>query len=302
MMTQARKTLELRIEFLVDAISKCHMAVATRKRWKEIEASMDAVEIAWDRVKHTSWEDGNHLLLRQDLPMMVERVFTKAEKYLAKAEKYAEAEMGPERWAMAVKYREAKVAPEVSAVDEVNEVAPEVSAVDEVNKVAPEVSAVGEVNVNDVKKENEVNVKEAKSDIDVEAKEEVLDADKSSRVVKGKPLEVPQRYDFAAKVQEVEESGMKGEKNLKGDKRVEVKKSCRPNWDPGEFVDAKAQVERLDAKVGLRGDANWKAFCDAMELHLIVLFNVKEMLIVLFPLRFVNGFRRECPIEPSDYG
>ena len=288
-MIQGGKIVELRIELLVDAISKCHMAVATRKRWKEIVASMDAVEIAWDRVKHMSWEDGNHLLLRQDLPMMVERVFTKAEKYLAKAEKYAEAEMGPERWAMAVKYREAKVAPEVSAVDKVN-------------KVAPEVSAVGEVNVNDVKKENEVNVKEAKSDIDVEAKEEVLDADKSSRVVKGKPLEVPQRYDFAAKVQEVEESGMKGEKNLKGDKRVEVKKSCRPNWDPGEFVDAKAQVERLDAKVGLRGDANWKAFCDAMELHLIVLFNVKEMLIVLFPLRFVNGFRRECPIEPSDYG
>ena len=97
-MTQA-KILELRMEFLVDAISKCHMAVATRKRWKEIEASMDAVEIAWDRVKHTSWEDGNHLLLRQDLPKMVERVFTKAEKYLAKAEKYAEAQMGSERWA-----------------------------------------------------------------------------------------------------------------------------------------------------------------------------------------------------------
>jgi len=302
MMTQARKTLELRIEFLVDAISKCHMAVATRKRWKEIEASMDDVEIAWDRIKRTSSEFVSRAGLNLDhLPMMVEMVLMKAEKYLAKAqakaEKYAEAQMGPERWAKAVKYREAQV-----QALEVNEVALEVSAVDEVNKVAPEVSAVGEVNVNDVKKENEVNVKEAKSDIDVEAKEEVLDADKSSRVVKGKPLEVPQRYDFAAKVQEVEESGMKGEKNLKGDKRVEVKKSCRPNWDPGEFVDAKAQVERLDAKVGLRGDANWKAFCDAMELHLIVLFNVKEMLIVLFPLRFVNGFRRECPIEPSDYG
>merc|ERR1719495_654565 len=80
------KTVELRIESLVDAISKCHMAVATRKSWKEIKASMDAVEITWDRVKRTSWEGGNDLLLRQDLPMMVERVLTKATKYLAKAQ------------------------------------------------------------------------------------------------------------------------------------------------------------------------------------------------------------------------
>ena len=81
-MTQT-KTLELRIEFLVDAISKCHMAVATRKRWKEIEDGMDAVEIAWDRVKHTSWEVVRHAGLNLDhLPMMVEMVLTKAEKYL----------------------------------------------------------------------------------------------------------------------------------------------------------------------------------------------------------------------------
>ena len=111
-MTQA-KILELRMEFLVDAISKCHMAVATRKRWKEIEASMDAVEIAWDRIKRTSSEFGSHDLNLDHLPMMVEMVLTKAKKYLAKAqakaEKYAEAQMGPERWAMAVKYREAQV-------------------------------------------------------------------------------------------------------------------------------------------------------------------------------------------------
>ena len=154
-MTQARKTLELRIKFLVDAMSECHMAVATRKRWKEIEASMDAVEIAWDRIRRTSPEFVSYAGLNLDhLPMMVEMVLTKAEKYLAKAEKYAEAQMGPERWAKAVKYREAQVqalevtevALEVSAVDEVNKVAPEVSAVDEVNKVAPEVSAVDKVN------------------------------------------------------------------------------------------------------------------------------------------------------------
>ena len=86
-MTQARKTLELRIEILVNAISECHMAVATRKRWKEIEASMDAVEIAWDRIRRTSSEFVSHAGLNLDhLPMMVEMVLTKAEKYLAKAQ------------------------------------------------------------------------------------------------------------------------------------------------------------------------------------------------------------------------
>ena len=84
-MTQA-KILELRMEFLVDAISKCHMAVATRKRWKEIQASMDAVEIAWDRIKLTSLEFGSHDLNLDHLPMMVEMVLRKATKYLAKAQ------------------------------------------------------------------------------------------------------------------------------------------------------------------------------------------------------------------------
>ena len=53
-MIQGGKIVELRIELLVDAISKCHMAVATRKSWKDIKASMDAVEITWDRMKRTS--------------------------------------------------------------------------------------------------------------------------------------------------------------------------------------------------------------------------------------------------------
>merc|ERR1719495_1012760 len=136
---------------------------------------MDAVEIAWDRIRRTSSEFVSHAGLNLDhLPMMVEMVLTKADKYLAKAqakaEKYAEAQMGPERWAKAVKYAEAQVqalevnevALEVSAVNKVNEVAPEVSAVDEVNEVAPEVSAVDEVNVNKV---NEVNVNEVAPEV-----------------------------------------------------------------------------------------------------------------------------------------
>ena len=57
-----------------------------------------------------------------------------------------------------------------------------------------------------------------------------------------------------------------------------------------------------DDKVGLRGDVNWKAFYDAMALSSIVRFDFKAVLIVLLLTRFVNGFRRECPIELSDYG
>merc|ERR1719495_2474836 len=75
----ARKVLELRIEVLVDAISKCHMAVATRKSWKEIEASMDTVEIAWDKIRRTRSEFGSDAGLNFDhLPMMVDMVLTKA--------------------------------------------------------------------------------------------------------------------------------------------------------------------------------------------------------------------------------
>ena len=79
-----------------------------------------------------------------------------------------------------------------------------------------------------------------------------------------------------------------------------------------ELIDTKAQVEMMDpkevkmlvnnGKVGLRGDVNWKAFYDAMALSSIVRFDFKAVLIVLLLTRFVNGFRRKCPIELSDYG
>jgi len=306
MMTQARKTLELRIEFLVDAISKCHMAVATRKRWKEIEASMDDVEIAWDRIKRTSSEFVSRAGLNLDhLPMMVEMVLMKAEKYLAKAqakaEKYAEAQMGPERWAKAVKYREAQVqalevnevALEVSAVDEVNKVAPEVSAVDEVNKVALEVSAVDDVNMNKVNEESTIN----------EDSGGVCDAKEEMR--KGKSPEVLQKFDFPVKVH-MEEFGVKEVMQIDDLKMKEEPRHA--SWDPGEPV----KVEMLDAKeektlvntgkVKLRGEVNWMVFYAAMELYAIVLFNAKEMLVAFSLSRFVNGFRRDCPIELSDYG
>ena len=57
-----------------------------------------------------------------------------------------------------------------------------------------------------------------------------------------------------------------------------------------------------NGKVGLSRDVNWKVFAYAMALNNVVLFNTEAMLIVFLLTRFVNGFRRECPIELSDYG
>merc|ERR1719357_1342541 len=110
---------------------------------------------------------------------------------------------------------------------------------------------VNEVNVNEVNQESTLNeesgevcdgkegISKGKS-LDIEAKMEVNE--KSKEVVTANPPDVLQRFDFAAKVQ-VEESGIKEEKNLKDDKKVEGKKSCHANWDPGELVDAKPRVE-----------------------------------------------------------
>merc|ERR1719495_2322405 len=223
-------------------MSECHMAVATRKSWKEIEVSMDAVRIAWDKIRRTRSEFGSDAGLNFDhLPMMVEMVLTKAKKYLAKAqakmEKWWEAqvqaleaekapevsavnEVAPEVSAVNKVNEVNKVAPEVSAVDEVNKVALEVSAVDEVNKVAPEVSAEDEVNkvALEVSAVDDVNMNKVNEESTInEDSGEVCDAKEEMR--KGKPPEVLQRFGLAAKVQ-VDEFSMKEVKNLEDVEKV----------------------------------------------------------------------------------
>jgi len=409
----ARKILELRIEVLVDAISECHMAVATRKMWKEIEASMDAVEIAWDKIRRTSSEFVSHAGLNLDhLPMMVEMVLTKAEKYLAKAQ--AKMEKWWEAQVQALEAEKASEQPRETSYemprddedrgkelnDKVNEVAPEVSAVNEVNEVALEESTMNKVNnvnkdscnvndmndVNDVNKDscvacnimevapvsilegNEVELHSIAHNVLVEIKEEVSE---------GKPLEVMRKGSFTAKSEvwtswEPGESGVvkldevkigmnikaqveiiaealeeqngakvweRGESGVTKLEEVEfdvyteamevsgvkdvmqsdrltmmkvTEQSRCANWDPGELVNVKEPIEMLDVeevtilvnddKVRLRGNVNLKALYDAMTLYSIVRFNVKAIVIVLFLSRFVNGFRRKCPIELSDYG
>ena len=68
-------------------------------------------------------------------------------------------------------------------------------------------------------------------------------------------------------------------------------------------MDAKEEKILVNnGEVGLRGDVNWMVFYVTMELYAIVLYNAKEMLVAFSLSRFVNGFRRDCPIELSDYG
>merc|ERR1719474_1495282 len=215
-----------------------------------------------------------------------------------------------------------EVAPEVSTVDEVNEDEVNVDEVnvDEVNMDEVNMGEVNvdEVNVNEVNEESAMiedsgevcGVKEEMSkgkSLEIEAKVEVKE--ESEEVVTAKPPDVLLRFDSTATVQ-VEEFGMKEVMQI--DYLKMKKESRHASWDPGEPVNAKAQTEMLDAKeekilvnngkVGLKGDVNWMVFHAAMELNIIVLFNIKEMLVVFSLSRFVNGFRLDCRIELSDYG
>ena len=124
-----------------------------------------------------------------------------------------------------------------------------------------------------------------------------------------------------AKVQ-VEKSGMKevkfdvNTKAMEGSSVKEVMQSdgltmmkkneqsrCA-NWDPGEPVDAKDQMEMLDVeeaeilvnicRVGLQ--------LSVKEVRSSSGAIKKALLMVLFLLRFVNRCRPDCPVEVRDYG
>ena len=174
--------------------------------------------------------------------------------------------------------------------------------------------------------------------LEIEAKVEVNE--KSEEVVTAKPPDVLQRFDFAAKVQ-VEELGMEEVKNSQEDKKVErlppsqeaEEESRHVNWDPGELIDTKAQVEILDAKeveilvkddnkVGLRlfnvkvevmqrGDVITKVLLSAMMLCNFVRLYISEVLVLvaLNVARFVivspmssRTFAERFLPHLSDYG
>ena len=156
---------------------------------------------------------------------------------------------------------------------------------------------------------------------------EVCDAKEEMR--KGKPPEVLQRFDFDAKVHAEDDKEVGRLPPLK-----EVKEeSCHANWDPGELIDTKAQVEILDAKeveilvkddnkVGLRlfnvkaevmqrGDVITKVLLSAMMLCNFVRLYVSEVLVLvaLNVARFVivspmssRTFAERFLPHLSDYG
>jgi len=202
------------------------------------------------------------------------------------------------------------VAPEVSAVDEVNEVAPEVD-VDEVNVSEVDVNEVDvdEVNVNEVDVD-EVNVNKVNEESAMnEDGGEVCDAKEEMR--KGKPPEVLQRFGLAAKVQ-VEEFGMKEVKNLEDDEEVaqiddstmKVKEESRNIYrDPGKLIDAKAQTEMFNVKVEvmLSGNVNAKVLFDAMSLFNLVRLYTSEVLVLVLVARNAARFVDVNPLSSRSF-
>ena len=172
---------------------------------------------------------------------------------------------------------------EVNNVNKVNEV-----NVSEVNVSKVSVSKVS-VNANEVNDVNKVNEESTVN----EASGEVCNMKEVKSLKDGNKVEV-----FDAKVNN-------GKVVLRlCDKKAEAKQSRPANWDPGEVFDAKDQMEMLDmeevanlmniGKVGLQ--------LSVKEVRSSSGAIKKALLIVMFLLRFENGFRRKCPIELSEYG
>merc|ERR1719209_171914 len=157
-----------------------------------------------------------------------------------------------------------------------------------------------EVNMDEVNMD-EVNMDEVNmNEVNVNAVNEVNE--ESEEVVMAKPTKMPRRFDFAPKVQ-VEEFGVKEVMQFDGLTMMKTKEQSRcANWDPGEVVNAKEQIEMLDVeevailvkddnKVGLRlfnkvevmqrGDVTTKVLLSAMMLCNFVRLYISEMLVLV---------------------
>jgi len=352
---QAKKALEMSDRVLTAAIRRCHIELARKKGLRDVEASKDAVEAAWEEynqaiARYCMYAGGDSIGRKEIeeqpeevrralyewkvLTDMMEQVVDKAEEYLESATKensrdelyededggnVLDAEVEVRLWVeqLSAMNKVNEMALEVSAMNKVNEVALEVSTVDNVNEVS-----VSEVNVNDVNKVNQEPTMNEDSGEVCDAKEEMR---------KGKPPEVLLRSDFVAKVQ-VEKSGMKEVKNLEDVKKVEKglplsrsrevkgiedlimktkEESRHASWDPGEIVDAEAQMFNMKVEVMPNGDVNAKALFDAMSLFNFVRLYTLEVLVLVArnAVRFVdvNPLSSRCFAESflpilSDYG
>ena len=273
---------------------------------------------------------------------MMEQVVDKAEEYLESATKenskdelYDDEDGGNELDA------EVEVRlwmEQLSIMSKVNEMALEVSNVNEESNVN-EVN-VSEVNMNEMNDESTLNeacciarnIKEVAPGVVPYSviKEVELHMAHNVQVESGAEVQVEQN---GAKVQveqngdkfdevksdvnveaKVEVFGMKELKDLEDDEEVEMRlplmmkvteQSRCANWDPGELLDAKDQKEMLNVEevtilVNIIDKVGPRLFMK--EVWLSGGATEKALLIVMFLLRFENGFRRKCPIELSDYG
>jgi len=332
---QAKKALEMRDRVLTAAIRRCHVELAKKESFWDIEASKDAVEAAWKEFNHANsrycvyagWDplekdntsDKQPEEVRRAgyewkvLTDMMEQVVDKAEEYLESATKEnsrdelcededggneLDAEVEIQRWVeqLSTMSKVNEMALEVFAANEMN--ANEVNDVNKVNEVS-NVNKVNEVNVSEVNVSEvnvskvNVNAEEVKFDVKVEAKVEVFGMKEVKNLKDDNKVEM-----FDAKV------GLR-----LYDKKAEVKQSRSANWDPGELVNAKEEIEMLDVeevanlmnddKVARSGDV--KAMMFVYALYNWMLYT-SDALVALCMARFVNGFRRECIIELSDYG
>jgi len=249
---QARKTLKARDRVLMAAIRRCHTELAKRISFRDIEASKDAVEAAWDEFTHANsrycvcagWnpfrgkeedqpEEARRVLyVWKALLNMMEQVVEKAEEYLESATKENSCgknnddggDGGELDADEARRVIEAWIE-QLSTMSKVNEMALEVSVVNEVNKE-------NEVNVNKVDV-NKVDVNKVDVNKVNEDSGEVCDA--KEEMSKGKSLEIEAK---------VEVSDVFGA----------VKSSCVVKGKPPELLrrfdfSAKVQVEEFSMKM-----------------------------------------------------
>ena len=219
-----------------------------------------------------------------------------------------------------------EMALEVSTVNKVNEVALEVSNVNEesnVNEVNVSEVNVSEVNMNEVNDESTVNeacciarnIKEVAPGVVPYSmiKEVELHMAHNVQVESGAKVQVEQNGDKFDEVKsdvnveaKVEVFGVKEVMQLDGLMMMKVTEQSRcANWAPGEVVNVKEQIEMLDVKeaeilVNIIDKVGLRLFMK--EVWSSGGATEKALLIVMFLLRFENGFRRKCPIELSDYG
>jgi len=332
---QAKKALEMRDRVLTAAIRRCHVELAKKESFWDIEASKDAVEAAWKEFNHANsrycvyagWDplekdntsDKQPEEVRRAgyewkvLTDMMEQVVDKAEEYLESATKEnsrdelcededggneLDAEVEIQRWVeqLSTMSKVNEMALEVFAANEMN--ANEVNDVNKVNEVS-NVNKVNEVNVSEVNVSEvnvskvNVNAEEVKFDVKVEAKVEVFGMKEVKNLKDDNKVEM-----FDAKV------GLR-----LYDKKAEVKQSRSANWDPGELVNAKEEIEMLDVeevanlmnddKVARSGDV--KAMMFVYALYNWMLYT-SDALVALCMARFVNSFSPLSVVEQSDYG